>query len=157
MTKTKLCKRCGAQMKLLDEDEQRWYCTRDDLSYLGNQRKWSDEVTKTTINRLGYRMMYLAGILGILYTCGVGIALIYYGIVLGRVLSWFLVLLIIFVLGYFLHSYHRWSSVTLGTLDQGIDTSHRRKLTPKAVSRKIVALVIIIIIIIISLIGTLMH
>lgn len=119
-------------MKLLDEDEQRWYCSRDDLFYLGNQGKWSDEkrirnkdekrirykdgklrldfeLTKPTINSLGHGMMYLAVILGILYTCTVGIALIYnlYSIVVGRVLFWFLVLVIIFVLGYFLNNYHR--------------------------------------------------
>jgi hypothetical protein len=131
--KTKLCKRCGAQMRLLDENEQLWYCSRDDLFYLGNQGKWSDEknekrttknekrirykdgklrldfeLHKPTINGLGHGTMYLAVILGILYMFSVGIASIFsYGIVVGRVLLWFLVLLIIFVLGYFLNNYHR--------------------------------------------------
>ena len=38
------CRVCGQPMQLLDKDEQRWYCYKDDKVWLGKEQKWQDEI-----------------------------------------------------------------------------------------------------------------
>ncbi len=44
MTGPIVCRKCGQPMNLLDEEEQRWYCFKDDLLYVGKDQHWSDEI-----------------------------------------------------------------------------------------------------------------
>lgn len=48
------CKQCNRPMTLLDEDKQRFYCYKDDLIFLSNQNKWSDEQSPVGENRPQY-------------------------------------------------------------------------------------------------------
>lgn len=44
------CRVCGEPMKLLDEDEQKWYCYKEDQVWLDKEQKWVgrtvDEIEK---------------------------------------------------------------------------------------------------------------
>jgi hypothetical protein len=48
-----MCKLCGQAMHLTDEEEQRWYCYKDDLVYLAKEDSWSDQkiATASTVER----------------------------------------------------------------------------------------------------------
>jgi len=35
------CKVCGKEMRLLDEEQQKWYCYKDDVVYFGKESRWN--------------------------------------------------------------------------------------------------------------------
>jgi hypothetical protein len=43
--KSPACRVCGKPLVLLDKDEQRWYCYKDDIILYANRQRWNDEST----------------------------------------------------------------------------------------------------------------
>jgi hypothetical protein len=46
------CKQCGYPMKLLDEDNQKWYCYKDDKIYYAKQNLWDEDIRAMKVAEL---------------------------------------------------------------------------------------------------------